>query len=189
MDEGRDRPSSRPPPAPQPSPCPAPRPFPAIDPMTDSPSPARPSSAAPADTDPVLEKITGGDLWIVDSRRRNGLILHKSYYVEFAGPGAVVGSTFDENCRAAIPLGNLSLVQPQSIEEREKAYRIRLQWLRLTNRFTAKPSPTQRAQTVLDQFEQYFEAGEIERLPDEVLAMMVGVLPHTMRRVRSYVRV
>jgi len=42
-----------------------------------------------------LAKIRGNDLWVVNSRRRNGLIIHKEFYTEFAGPGAAIGGGLD----------------------------------------------------------------------------------------------
>ena len=46
--------------------------------------------------DSILPQIKQKKLLIVNPRRKNGLILYKRYYAEFAGPGAVIGSEFDE---------------------------------------------------------------------------------------------
>lgn len=132
----------------------------------------------------ILSRIKGGQLLLVNSRRRNGLILYKSYYAEFAGPGAVVGGVFDKDCQKVIPVGDLSLVPPESHEERQKAYLIRRQWIRLTQQFTDQSVPLQRAQMILTQFENYFDAGTIASIPDEAFALLVGVLPQTVRRAR-----
>ncbi len=121
---------------------------------------------------------------MVNSRRRNGLILYKQFHAEFAGPGAAVGGFFDEDCQQVIPVGNLSLLVPDSHEERQKAYLIRRQWIRLTQQFTDNSVPLQRAQMILNQFENYFDANTIASLPDESFAMLVGVLPQTIRMAR-----
>ena len=124
------------------------------------------------------------ELLIVSPRRRNGLILFKRYHAEFAGPGAAVGGLIDRDCERVLPVGNLSLISPQSSEERQRAYLIRRQWVRLTIEITDNPTPLQRAQRILNQFEGFFESEIIAQLPDEALAFLVGVLPETIRKVR-----
>ena len=135
--------------------------------------------------DSILSQIKQKKLLIVNPRRKNGLILYKRYYAEFAGPGAVIGSKFDEDIVALIPVGKLSLVIPQNPQEKINAYLIRRQWIRLTKQITDNPIPLQRAQVILNQFENWFDAETISELPDQAFAMLVGVLPQTIRRVRD----
>lgn len=132
----------------------------------------------------LLNVIHSGQVLMVNSRRRNGLILYKKYHAEFAGPGAAVGNFYDRDCVWALPVGNLSLLSPESHEERQKAYLIRRQWIRLTKQITEKPLPQQRVQKILEQFEQYFEAETVAQIPDEAFALLVGILPQTVRQVR-----
>jgi hypothetical protein len=136
------------------------------------------------DVGEILRHLAGEDLLIVNSRRRNGLIICKQFYAEFAGPGAAVGSFFDVDCQQIIPVGELSLVYPSDQEERQKAYLIRRQWIRLTHELTDNPVPLQRAQMILNQFENYFGAETIEQIPDEAFALLVGVLPQTVKTLR-----
>ena len=133
----------------------------------------------------ILSQIKQKKLLIVNPRRKNGLILYKRYYAEFAGPGAVIGSEFDEDIVALIPVGKLSLVIPQNSQEKINAYLIRRQWIRLTKQITDNPIPLQRAQVILNQFENWFDAQTMSELPDQAFAMLVGVLPQTIRRVRD----
>jgi hypothetical protein len=142
------------------------------------------SASKQLDSDTILQQLRQGELLMVNSKRRNGLILYKSYYAEFAGPGAAVGGIFDEDCQQVIPVGDLSLIRPNSHEERQKAYLIRRQWIRLTQQFTDNSVSLQRAQMILNQFENYFDQDTIARLPDESFAMLVGVLPQTVRQAR-----
>lgn len=134
--------------------------------------------------DDVLTQLNSGQLLMVNSRKRNGLIIYKRFHAQFAGPGAAVGGFFDMDCQGAIPVGDLSLVYPEE-EERQKAYLIRRQWIRLTQQFTDNPVPLQRAQMILNQFENYFSPDMIAQLPDEAFALLVGVLPQTIRAVRQ----
>ncbi|QQE65851.1 hypothetical protein GFS31_25430 [Leptolyngbya sp. BL0902] len=143
--------------------------------------------ASTAEPDDILAKIRGQDLWVVNSRRRNGLILHKQFYTEFAGPGAAVGGGLDQDCCGVIPLGSLSLLSATSAEEQQKALKIRLQWVRLTQNFTDKPVAIDRARMILEQFKSYFTPDTVEHIPDEAFALLVGVLPYTIRRARDLV--
>ncbi|MBF2026453.1 MAG: hypothetical protein IGS48_06765 [Oscillatoriales cyanobacterium C42_A2020_001] len=137
------------------------------------------------DVKEILHRLASEELLIVNSRRRNGLIIYKQYYAEFAGPGAAVGGFFDVDCQQILPVGELSLVYPADQEERQKAYLIRRQWIRLTHQLTDNPLPMQRAQMILNQFENYFGAETVEQLPDEAFALLVGVLPQTVRMLRQ----
>jgi len=133
----------------------------------------------------ILQCLASGQLLVVNSRRRNGLILCKGYHAEFAGPGAAIGSFFDLDCTQVIPVGELSLVEPESQEERQKAYLIRRQWIRLTHQLTENTVALQRAQLIMNHFENYFGAEIIQQIPDEAFALMVGVLPQTVNSLRN----
>lgn len=137
-----------------------------------------------SETNIVLDKITSGKLWIVNSRRRNGIVIYKKFHAEFAGPGAAVGGVLDPDCVHITALGNLSLVEPKSYEEQQKAIRIRLQWVRLTQNFTDKPVPAERAQMILEQFKMYFDQSIVDKVPDEAFSLLVGVFPKTVRQAR-----
>ncbi|MGC9503052.1 hypothetical protein [Baaleninema sp.] len=138
-------------------------------------------SSQPAE---LLSQLNSGQLLVVDSRRRNGLIIYKRYHAEFAGPGAAVGGFFDVGTQRTIPVGDLALIAPEKYEQRQKAYSIRRHWIRLTEQLTENPVPLQRAKMLLAQFEHYFDADTVDSLPDDALANLVGVLPSTIRMVR-----
>jgi hypothetical protein len=133
----------------------------------------------------ILSQLHDKQLLVVNSRRRNGLILYKRYHAEFAGPGAAVGGLFDLDCERVLPVGNLSLISPESADERQRAYLIRRQWVRLTKEITDNPVPLQRAQKILNQFEGFFDSETIAKLPDDAFALLVGVFPHTIMKVRN----
>ena len=137
-----------------------------------------------SEADELLAEVKRGHLMMVDSKRRNGLILYKKYHAEFAGPGAAIGGCFDLDCERVLPVGNLLLLEPSTHEERQKAYLIRRQWIRLTHQFTDNKVPLKRAQMILNQFETYFDRDTIAQIPDNVFAMLVGVLPHTVHIAR-----
>ncbi len=133
----------------------------------------------------ILEKLHQGQLMMINSRKRNGLILIKPFYAEFAGPGSAIGGAFDLNCQAVISVGDLSIGEPTSQEERQKAYLIRRQWIRLAQQITDNPQPSDRVRMMLQQFENYFALETVKAVPNEAFAMLVGVLPRTVRAVRA----
>lgn len=133
----------------------------------------------------ILTQLNSGQLLVVDSRRRNGLIVYKRFHAEFAGPGAAVGGLFDIDCQQTIPVGDLVLLYPDSYEERQKAFTIRRHWIRVMEQLTAIPVPLQRAQMLITQFEHYFDLNTVGRLPDEALGRLVGVMPQTVKILRQ----
>ena len=133
----------------------------------------------------ILAQIKDQKLFIVNPRRKNGLIVYKKYHAEFIGPGAIVGGQFDLNARDVIFVGNLSLIEPKNSEERRRAYKMRRQWVKLTKQITDNPIPIERAQVILNQFENWFDTETVANLPDEAFAFLVGVLHQTIRKVRN----
>lgn len=132
----------------------------------------------------ILQRLKQGELLMVDRRRRNGLIIIKPFYAEFAGPGAAAGGLFDEDCQQVVPVGDISMLQPQSHQERQEAFLIRRQWIKLTQQFTDESTALKRAQALLIQFENYFGYSTIEQVSDDAFALLVGVLPRTIRMAR-----
>lgn len=126
-------------------------------------------------------------LLVINPRKKNGLILIKTYYAEFAGPGAIIGGCFDQDLVNAIPVGNLSLTQASNFQERQRAYLIRRQWVKLIKQITDNPIPRQRAQVILNQFEHWFDSETAEKVSDEVFASIVGVFPETIKKARDLV--
>ena len=138
-----------------------------------------------AQLDRLLLKLKAQELSLINPRRKNGLIVYKKYHAEFVGPGAIIGGSFDLDAVGIIPVGNLSLVSPQNSQERRQAYKMRRQWVRLTKQIIDNPRATERAQVILNQFEHWFDAETVANLPDEAFALLVGVLPQTIRKVRN----
>ncbi|ANV84299.1 hypothetical protein AWQ21_07840 [Picosynechococcus sp. PCC 7003] len=150
-------------------------------------STSRSTTNSPIDHRQILTQLKQGELLMVNPRRKNGLILRKAYHGDFAGPGAIIGGVFDQDVESVIAVGALSLLVPAPGTEREKAYLIRRQWVRLLKQITDKPVPEQRAQVILNQFENWFDLDTAAQLSDDVFAELVGVLPQTIAKVRNRV--
>ena len=132
----------------------------------------------------ILMQIQQGHTLTIDGQYRNGLILCKPFHAEFAGPGATIGGAFDLDCREILAIGNLSVQVPTCHDDSQKAYRIRRAWMRLIHEFTRINSPHKRAKKILTQFEMYFGKDVTAQIPDRALALLVGVLPHTIQLER-----
>lgn len=133
----------------------------------------------------ILAKLQAQELLVVNPRRRNGLIVYKKYHAEFAGPGAIIGGQFDLDAVDLLAVGNISLINPKTSEDKRQAYKMRRQWVKLTKQITDNPIPTERAQVILNQFEHWFDRETVAQLPDHAFALLVGVLPQTIRKVRN----
>jgi hypothetical protein len=133
----------------------------------------------------LFDQMQGGQLMAVDSHKRGGLIVLKPFHAEFAGPGAAFGSLFDQDCVGVLPVGDFAATWPTAQEDRQKAYLIRRQWIRLIQQITDNPDASDRVLTLLNQFNNYFDWHTVSQLPDEAFALMVGVLPQTVKQVRS----
>lgn len=133
----------------------------------------------------LLARLKAQELLIVNPRRKNGLIVYQKYHAEFAGPGAIVGGQFDSGVVKLLAVGNVSLISPKDSQARKQAYKMRRQWVRLTKQIIDNPEPLERAQVILNQFEHWFDTETVASLPDEAFALLVGVLPQTIRKVRN----
>ena len=133
----------------------------------------------------LLARLKAQELLIVNPRRKNGLIVYQKYHAEFAGPGAIVGGQFDLGVVNLLAVGNVSLISPKDSQARKQAYKMRRQWVRLTKQIIDNPEPLERAQVILNQFEHWFDTETVASLPDEAFALLVGVLPQTIRKVRN----
>lgn len=133
----------------------------------------------------ILAQLQSGELLIVNPQRKNGLIICYSFHAEFAGPGAIVGGNFDQDVIKIIPVGHLSLTKPQNREERNKAYLIRRQWIKLTLHITDNPVALERGQVILNQFQHWFDRETTTQVPDWAFAMLVGVMPETIKQARD----
>ncbi|MEM9543784.1 MAG: hypothetical protein AAGA60_30400 [Cyanobacteria bacterium P01_E01_bin.42] len=142
------------------------------------------SSDSDTDLDRVLSDLKEQKFLIVSSRHRNGLIIYKPHHAEFAGPGALVGGIIDPDAVSLVPVGNWSISPPQNEGDRQRAILMRRQWIVLFNRTTTNTDPYNRVKQILTQFENWFDPETVTQIPDEAIARLVGVLPHTVTEVR-----
>ncbi len=128
---------------------------------------------------------TESQLLAVGEAKRSGLILCCSHHAEFAGPGAAIHSPREKPYAAVIAIGAPEIVELTEYAARQKAYSLRIQWVRWLRCIVAQPEPGLRVEKLLTGFEEFFGSDTLQQIPNEVLALLAGVLPHTIATVRS----
>lgn len=134
----------------------------------------------------VLTQLNSGQILQIDSRCRGGIILCKRHHAEFAGYGAAVGGICDIDCNRVIPVGEVSLIHPKSFPDRQKAFIMRQQWFRFTQKAMESSVPLQRAYMILVMLEKYFGVEAVSSILDDVICQLIGVLPKTVIMARQY---
>ncbi|HEY9849550.1 MAG TPA: hypothetical protein V6D28_08850 [Leptolyngbyaceae cyanobacterium] len=134
----------------------------------------------------ILTQLSSGQLLMIESNRRGGLIICKRHHAEFAGPGSAVGGVCDIDCGKVIPIGDLALTHPESHQERQKAYAMRQKWFRFTQKAMETSVPLKRAEAILYLFDKYFGVQSISLVSDETIGQLVGVFPKTVQMARQY---
>lgn len=124
-------------------------------------------------------------LFAVGERKRSGLILCNPHSAEFAGPGAAICNPFQIGYTQIIAIGAPEIVEVSHYDDRQKAYGRRIQWVRWLHKIALEPIATQRAENLLAGFEEFFGSEILTELAPEVLALLAGVLPHTIQLLRS----
>jgi hypothetical protein len=137
----------------------------------------------------VLNHLQNGDRLAIDPDSDGALILCKRYHAELVGPGAAVGGLLDLDCTQVIIIGNLSLTEPESYQDSQKAYQIREKWITSLQDVVKLSDPLVRSHKILgllDNCLNFNDIPNIDSLPDSTLAMLVGVLPKTIDLAKSY---
>ncbi len=132
----------------------------------------------------LLAQLYGGQVFQVDPKREGAMIICKRHHAELAGPGAAIGGFFDIDCTRIVPIGDVSVIYPQTYQERQQSFIIRQRWCRAVQQVTAELTALKRAKIIVTLLAQSFSPEAIAPVPDEVLAQLVGVLPKTMKIAR-----
>ncbi|MDK3156492.1 hypothetical protein QPK87_07865 [Kamptonema cortianum] len=133
----------------------------------------------------LLGQLQSGRLLQVDPRCSGGFILRKRHHAEFVGAGGAIGGLFDLDCVELIPVGNAAIAHPETYEERQAAYTTRQQWSQTLQQATELLVPLQRAQAALTVLSDYLGTETATPISDELLALLVGVLPKTIASLRQ----
>lgn len=126
------------------------------------------------------------EILVLAEGKKCGLIVCKTHYAEFVGPGAAVFSPAEASDDALIAIGSPEYRRVNSPSARQRAYNIRIQWMRWLQKITeSAKDPIKRSEKLLSSLEGFFGAAMVWQLPDRPLAELIGVLPRTMHEVRE----
>ena len=127
-----------------------------------------------------VEQLKSGQLLALAEHPSSGLILQKPYYAEFISPGAALGGMFDIQCVSIHTLGNAEFTVPETLEDRKQAFQKRIADIEAMQQLCQADSPLQCACAVLEMLCGRFMIEEIQTIPNDILAKLVGVLPSTI---------
>jgi hypothetical protein len=128
-----------------------------------------------------IELLKSGQLLAVtDSGESAGIILQKPFFAEFIGPGSAIGGLFDLKCVTIYTLGKAEFTAPATREERQLAFRRRIDNIATMQNLCQSEAPLRRAIDLLDMLCDRVGTNEIRSIPNEVLAKVVGVMPGTI---------
>lgn len=116
---------------------------------------------------------------------QGGLIIHKSFYADFVGPGAAVGSSFDINCTSVYVIGEVKFWVPTTHAERQQAFQKRMAYSQQLQELVGQGAPLQRCALILNQLSQWVGAKEANNIPDELVARLAGVFTKTVKMTRK----
>lgn len=133
-----------------------------------------------------LDALGMHQLLAVGEHKRSGLIICKAHHAEFAGPGAAIGTLVEQACVSIIAIGAPEIVSVVTPKQRQTAYSRRIQWVRWLQKITEHADAIERAEKLFASFEEFFGIQAVMGLSNEVLALLIGVLPPTIATVRSH---
>lgn len=127
-----------------------------------------------------IELLKSGQLLSLTMNPTSGIILQKPYFAEFIGPGAAVGGMFDLQCVTIYTLGKVEFTVPSTVEERQQAFQRRMADIEKMQTLCQSDVPLARSIEFLGMLCDRFGSEQIQSIPNDVLAKVVGVLPSTI---------
>ncbi|MGR3278861.1 hypothetical protein ACSYAD_27725 [Acaryochloris marina NIES-2412] len=127
-----------------------------------------------------VQSLQDGQLRSIVNHQHMGVILQKKYYAEYIGPGAAIGGHLDMECVNIYVLGEVEYDVPENNEKRYGAFQKRIKNIEQLQEICEISSPIYRGIAVLEMLIQQFSLEEIQRVPNNLLAMLVGVVPATI---------
>ena len=125
---------------------------------------------------------------VINHQQVGGLIVCYEHHAEFLGPGAIAHSSTASPHTHVVPLGNPIVLPVDDPEAIAAAYRQRQQWLAWLARLTGVGDAKERCRRLIQGLEGLFSRQDVSKVPDETLALLIGVFPCTVTVVRAECR-
>ncbi|EKQ69346.1 hypothetical protein OsccyDRAFT_1972 [Leptolyngbyaceae cyanobacterium JSC-12] len=135
--------------------------------------------------DSTKKAFASRHLFAVGEHKRSGLILCKTHYAEFAGPGAAICNPSGYEYAKIIAIGSPEIIEMATYDARQKAYSRRIQWVRWLNKIVSEGDASHRTESLFAGFAEFFGGDILASIPTDALALLAGVLPQTIEKARS----
>ena len=149
--------------------------------QTNTANDALTSSKAP------VELLKSGQLLSIGGSEGSGLIIQKPFFAEFVSHGAAIGGLFDLQCVTVYTLGDVQITVPEDKVGRQQAFQRRIEDIESMQDLCQSDSPLERGVSILNVLCQKFDWQQVQSIPNDVLAKLVGVLPSTINEAWQHV--
>jgi hypothetical protein len=143
----------------------------------------RQASLAPAS---LLCLIESGKFLSLAPECCGAVLLQKPFYLDFAGPGAAIGSRFDRHCTAVYLIGTLKFSESITASERQLALQRRMAYAKQLEAIARMKAPFARARSIQHHLNQWLGIQEAKTIPDAWVAQLVGLQPETIAFARKH---
>lgn len=127
-----------------------------------------------------VELLKSGQLLSIGGSEGAGLIIQKPFFAEFVSHGAAIGGLFDLQCVTVYTLGDVQITVPDEKADRQSAFQRRIEDIEAMQDLCQSDSSLERGVAVLKLLCEKFDHQQIQTIPNDVLAKLVGVLPGTI---------
>lgn len=134
-----------------------------------------------------VELLKSGQLLSVSGSEAAGLIIQKPFFAEFVSYGAAIGGLFDLQCVTVYTLGDVQITVPDDKADRQQAFQRRIEDIESMQDLCQADSPLERGVSILRMLCQKFDWQQVQTIPNDVLAKLVGVLPSTISEAWKHV--
>ncbi|MCM1981442.1 hypothetical protein [Lyngbya confervoides] len=135
-----------------------------------------------------VEMLKSGQLLSIGGGNNAGLIIQKPFFAEFVSHGAAIGGLFDLQCVTVYTLGEVQITVPADKTERQAAFQQRIADIEAMQHLCQADSPLERGVAILQHLCDQFDPYQVESVPNDVLAKLVGVLPSTIASAWTYIQ-
>jgi len=134
-----------------------------------------------------VELLKSSQLLSIGGSEGAGLIIQKPFFAEFVSHGAAIGGLFDLQCVTVYTLGDVQITVPGEKVDRQTAFQRRIEDIESMQDLCQSDSPLERGVSILNLLCERFDRQQIETIPNDVIAKLVGVLPGTINEAWKHV--